>query len=229
MGYMTIQFDDIAKAFINFACAATKPVLDIGTAYGTLALAVAAEKKHIIANDIDQRHLDHMMQQATLEQKKYLQPLMGNFPENLYFQDNSIGAISILRVLHFFAPERWLLAAQTLFRWLQPGGKVFITNESPYFGTMRDFIPIYLKRKRMHYPWPGLMNNMEYFDPARKKDVHSVINLLSISETKAILEEVGFKIELIRYLDRQGMYPQDALYDGRESVGVIAVKPNNKT
>lgn len=66
---------------------------------------------------------------------------------------------------------------------------------------------------------------MKHFDAARKKDVNSTINLLSRTETRAILEDVGFKIDCIEYLDRKGMYPDDALFDGRETVGVIAVKP----
>ena len=61
---------------------------------------------------------------------------------------------------------------------------------------------------------------MEHFDDARKKDVNSVVNLLSVTETKAVLEEAGFHIEHISYLNRRGIYPEDALYDGRETVGV---------
>lgn len=221
---MTSQFDEITNSFIDYACCIDLPVLDIGTAYGAVALEIAARKKHIIANDIDQRHLDIMMNSADSEQQKYLQPLLGAFPHELAFEANSIGAIGIFRVLHFFAPEQWIIALRYLFNRLAPGGKLFMTNESPYFGTMKEFIPIYLDRKRLNYPWPGLMKDMEYFDASRKGDVNSLINLLSVSETQAALKEAGFKIECISYLNRYGIYPQDALYDGRESVGVIAVK-----
>lgn len=224
MGYMITHLDEINHAFLQFAKQSTFPVLDIGAAYGHVALEAATREIPIIVNDIDQRHIDMVMLRATPQQRSYINPLRGRFPEDLLFQADSLGAVLICRVLHFFPPEEWINAVQVIFDWLVPGGKLFMTNESPYFGTMRDFIPIYLERKRKGYPWPGLMMGMEYFDHNRKKDVNSVINLLSLAETKAVLEEVGFHIEHIQYLNREGIYPPDALYDGREAVGVIAVK-----
>lgn len=225
MGYMTIHIDEIGHAFLNFASKTDAPVIDIGAAYGHVALEAASRKIPIIANDLDPRHLETILQRATQKQLPYIKPLPGKFPEQLSFKSNSLGAILICRVLHFFPPNEWVNAVDTLFQWLVPGGKLFMTNESPYFGTMRKFIPVYLDRKRKGHPWPGLMQKMEHFDDTRKKDVNSVINLLSLTETKAVLEDVGFDVEYIEYMDRKGMYPEDALYDGRETVGVIAIKP----
>lgn len=225
MGYMITQIDEIGHAFLTFAASATSPVLDIGAAYGHIVLEAAEREIAIVANDLDQRHLDDLLKRANAQQRQYIRPLLGRFPEELSFEENTLGAILICRVLHFFPPEDWINAVKVMFRWLMPGGKLFMTNESPYFGTMRKFIPVYLERKRKGYPWPGLMMGMEYFDAQRKQDVNSVINLLSLQETKAVLEEVGFQIEDIKYLNREGIYPPDALYDGREAVGVIAVKP----
>lgn len=224
MGYMTTQLDEVGHAFLNFAKDSPLPVLEIGAAYGQVALEAATRKISITVNDLDQRHLDKLILRANDQQRPYINPLCGRFPEELSFPSNSLGAVLICRVLHFFPPEEWINAATVIYDWLAPGGKIFMTNESPYFGTTRDFIPIYLERKRKGYPWPGLIIGMEHFDPARKKDVNSVINLLSLSETKAVLEETGFHIEDIQYLNRTGIYPPDALYDGREAVGVIAVK-----
>jgi 2-polyprenyl-3-methyl-5-hydroxy-6-metoxy-1,4-benzoquinol methylase len=225
MGYMTTQIDEIGWAFLDFAKTTSRPIVDIGAAYGHVALEAASRNIPIIVNDLDQRHLNILLERATEEQRPYLTALPGRFPEEFSFQANSLDAILICRVLHFFTPLEWLTAVQMLFQWLAPGGKVFMTNESPYFGTMRSFIPIYLKNKRNGHPWPGVMIGMKYFDVDRKKDVNSTINLLSRNETRAILEDAGFLIEHIGYLDRKGMYPDDALFDGRETVGVIAVKP----
>ena len=224
MGYMTTHIDPIGHAFLNFAQHVNAPVIDIGAAYGHVVLEAASRKIDIIANDLDPRHLDVILKRATEHQLSYITPLPGRFPEQLQFHPNSFGAVLICRVLHFFPPNDWMNAARTLFQWLKPGGKLFMTNESPYFGTMRKFIPIYLERKRNYHPWPGMMTGMEHFDDARKKDVSSVINLLSLTETRAALEDAGFYIERIEYLDRKGIYPDDALYDGRETVSVIAVK-----
>jgi SAM-dependent methyltransferase len=225
MGYMTTQIDEVGYAFLLFAQKTDLPVLDIGAAYGHVALEAATRGISIIVNDLDQRHLDQIIERTNDYQRFHITTLLGRFPEELSFKPNSLGAILICRVLHFFPPEAWIKAIRIIFKWLAPGGKLFMTNESPYFGTMRKFIPVYLERKRKGYPWPGLMMGMEHFDESRKKDVDSVINLLSVTETVTVLEEAGFHIEDIQYLNRKGIYPSDALYDGRETVGVVAMKP----
>lgn len=225
MGYMTTQIDEIGHAFLEFAKSTPLPIVDIGAAYGHVALEAASQAIPIIVNDLDDRHLNILLQRASNQQRPFLKPMPGRFPEELPFQENSLGAVLICRVLHFFTPLEWLKAIDTLFRWLAPGGKLFMTNESPYFGTMKSFIPVYLKNKRNGHPWPGVMTGMKHFDAARKKDVNSTINLLSRTETQSVLEDVGFQVEHIEYLNRKGIYPEDALFDGRETVGVIAVKP----
>lgn len=224
MGYMTTQIDEIGFAFLDFAHTTQLPIIDIGVAYGRVALEAASRKIPILVNDVDQRHLSVLFQRASKEQTSYLTSIPGRFPEELSFQENSLGAVLICRVLHFFPPTRWMSAVSTLFKWLTPGGKLFMTNESPYFGTTKKFIPVYLKNKRNNHPWPGVMLEMKDFDDTRKKDVNSIINLLSLTETRTILEDAGFFIEQIKYLDRTGIYPSDALFDGREAVGVIAIK-----
>jgi SAM-dependent methyltransferase len=225
MGYMTTQIDEIGQAFIEYAKTTSFPIIDIGAAYGHVALEAASQYIPIIVNDLDERHLSGLLERASEAQIPFIKALPGRFPDEIPFKDDSLGAVLICRVLHFFAPLEWLKAVDTLFRWLAPGGKLFMTNESPYFGTMKSFIPLYLKNKRNGHPWPGVMTGMKHFDVARKKDVNSTINLLSRTETRAILEAAGFQIEYIDYLNRKGMYPDDALFDGRETVGVIAVKP----
>ncbi|MCP5322438.1 MAG: class I SAM-dependent methyltransferase [Candidatus Paracaedibacteraceae bacterium] len=224
LGYMTTQIDQVGYSFLDFAQQRPQPILEIGAAYGHVALEAAKRQIPIIVNDLDQRHLDALVKRADEKHLKYILPLLGNFPKDLVFKPNSLGSILICRVLHFFPPEEWIQAMHVMFEWLAPGGKLFMTNESPYFGTMRKFIPVYLERKRKGHPWPGLMIGMEYFDEGRKQDVNSVINLLSLKETKAAVEEAGFHIEYIEYLDRSSIYPPDALYDGREAIGVIARK-----
>lgn len=225
MGYMTTRLDEIALAFIDFVSNTGGKALEIGAAFGNVAIAAADKKISIVVNDLDQRHLDDMLEQTSVEQRKYITPLIGEFPSGLDFKSEKFSAILICRVLHFFSPEEWVRAVDKIFDLLEPGGKVFITNESPYFGTMRKFIPVYEKRKETQYPWPGLVFGMRYFDETRKSAVDATINLLSTEETKALLEEAGFEIEEVKYLDRKGFYPDDALYDGRESVFAIAKKP----
>lgn len=226
MGYMTTQLDEIAESFLQFAAQSQGKALEIGAAFGQVSLEAANRRVPIIANDIDQRHLDEMLLNASIEQKKYITPLLAEFPNKFNFEPETFSAVLICRVLHFFPPALWVQSIEKIFELLKPGGKVFLTNESPYFGTMRRFIPIYEKRKASNYPWPGLVFGMKYFDESRKNAVDAVINLLDLDETIAVLEDVGFQIEEAKYLDRKDFYPDDALYDGREAVFAIAQKPS---
>ncbi len=227
MGYMTTKLDELAHAFLDFAEKSGGPSLEIGAAFGKVALEAANRKIPITVNDLDPSHLDHMLDRASPDQKPYLTLKVGHFPNEIMLEKNTFSSILICRVLHFFPPEMWMRATNKLFDCLLPGGKLFMTNESPYFGTMREFIPIYQKRKKNGHPWPGLVLDMSYFDKARKQAVNSTINLLSKEETQATLEDIGFHIEQINYINRRGVYPDDALYDGREAIGVIAQKPFN--
>ena len=72
MGYMTTHIDHIGHAFLNFAQHVRSPVIDIGAAYGHVALEAASRKIDIIANDLDPRHLDIILQRANEQQASYI-------------------------------------------------------------------------------------------------------------------------------------------------------------
>jgi SAM-dependent methyltransferase len=130
-------------AFIDFAAASEKPVVDIGAAYGVATIPALSVGASVIAVDTDHRHLEILRTQLNAEGQARLTTLAASFPEDTNFENNSISAFLVARVLHFFSPDRLQLAAKKLFDWLVPGGKVFITGESPYLNNWKSFIPTY--------------------------------------------------------------------------------------
>ena len=52
--YATTDLMDISKEFVEYASNCPLPVLDIGTAYGEIAIAVLKEGGIVIENDVDQ-------------------------------------------------------------------------------------------------------------------------------------------------------------------------------
>ena len=57
MGYMASSLDAVSKQFIR-SCKPQSVVLDIGAAYGVAALEALKNGAHVVANDIDDRHLN---------------------------------------------------------------------------------------------------------------------------------------------------------------------------
>jgi SAM-dependent methyltransferase len=105
--------------------------LEIGAAYGVTVLPALAAGAAVIANDVDPKHLEILRERAgPLAGKLSLFP--GKFPNEVHLPDSSVAAILVARVLHFFDGATIEESARTIFRWLVPDGKVFITAETPY-------------------------------------------------------------------------------------------------
>ncbi len=51
-----------------------------------------------------------------------------------------------------------------------------------------------------------------------------VVNWFDTNTMARAVMEAGFEIERLSYIDRKGVFPDDVLLDGKESVGVVAVK-----
>jgi len=222
-GYMTTHLDPYSQEFVDYAGKIEGPVLEIGAAYGIATLSALSSGARIYCNDLDQRHLMLVKQQA-VERKLNLSRLTivpGRFPEEIEFPPDSLDGILICRVLHFFEGSKIEYSLQKAYEWLKVGGKIFIVAETPYLNTISAFIPEYEKNVQNGLKWPGLMTNIsEYFnDPI----VPKLINSLDTTVLRRALESANFIVEKISYIDRWD-FPPDRRLDGRESVGVIACK-----
>src|SRR5271156_2736729 len=129
MGYMTSKLDWCSQQFVSFSPTVPGPALDVGAAYGVATIAALEAGAKVIANDIDARHLQILMERApaNLRQNLLLKP--GDFP-NVDIQPSSLGAALVARVFHFFPGEMIELSAHRLFNWLMRSGKVFVVAET---------------------------------------------------------------------------------------------------
>jgi len=224
MGFMLTHKDEYVQAFIDYSFKIKGPVLEIGAAYGNVVLEVLGSGNKVIANDIDSGHLDILIERADKKAQKNLTLNNQAFPYETSFKENSIGAILIARVLHFFDGATIDDSAETLYKWLKPGGKVFITAETPFLRNLQTFHGVYQMRKLNGVKWPGWIDNFALYDPARAKALPKHMNLLDSDILTRVLEKAGFVIERTSYISRDS-FPKDIRWDGRESVGIIAVKP----
>lgn len=222
-GYMSLALDPFMSAFVDFCATAAKPCLDIGAAYGNATLAALEKGATIIANDIEKRHLDILLDRVPAASRGRLITVCGAFPEEIYFPAQSIGAILIARVAHFFDGPRVETAARKAFDWLAPGGKMFLTAETPYLSNWQSFIPVYEARKAQGARWPGYVDDVMRYAPERGKNLPPTMLFLEPDVLRRTFTEAGYKVELTHTFARPD-FPPDLHLDGRESVGIIAVK-----
>lgn len=131
-----------------------------------------------------------------------------------------------MRVLHFFDGPDFLQALKILYDWLKPGGRLYLVNETPYLGNWKEFIPVFEQRLAKSEPWPGVITEPTNYEKSRSKSLPPLVHWLDKQTLQKALNQTGFNIKKISYIDRAGQFPDDLLLDGRESVGVVAVKPS---
>lgn len=223
-GYMLSQPEKYIQAFIDFSAHAPGPVLDIGAAYGVATIPALEKGAYVIANDLDERHLQILQRKVPLSLLDHLELKPGKMPSEIDFEENSLGAILTSRVLSFLLPEELDLSFEKIFKWLIPGGKLFYLGGSPYMGTFQKFLPTYEKHKAEGHSWPGFIENVQSYAPERACDLPDFMHLLDKEVLSRSLLKAGFLIEEMGYNAAKEEYPQDMKLDGREQIGAIAVK-----
>lgn len=224
MGFMTSFLDPFSKEIVEFSKTAPGPFLDIGAAYGLACQEALKLGSKVIANDVDGRHLDIFMKSLPEEFKKHVGLRVGEFPNGLTFDENSIGAILICRVIHFFDGPTIIRGIKKAVSWLAQSGKICVVAETPYLKNWQKFRAIYEKRKRRGDPWPGWVEDVpKYEDSGFAKNLPKQMHLVDLDMMKNIFEEAGLKVERLEYIDRYN-FPPAIRFDGRESVGIIGVK-----
>ncbi len=222
-GYMgAYPSDRVMKEFIDFAEDVSTPMLDVGAAYGVATLPCLEKGARVWANDLDKRHLEALQEKAQNQGLSNLKLLPGKFPDELTIEPESLRAALVARVLHFFTAEEIMRAAQTLYSWLRPGGKIFITAETPYLRNIQNFIPTYEKRK-LNKTWPGWIEAFADLDQRKGTSLPRSMHLLDPDILKRVFESAGFRTQWCDFFARPE-FPEDLQLDGRESVGYIGVK-----
>ncbi len=225
-GFMLIHLDPISSKFIDFAKSCTYPILDIGSAFGVATIAALKNSScSIIADDIGVENLLILRNQTEEQDRKRLYLNTNRFPQTLDFKPNSLEGILICRVFHFLKSEEIEEGLQKMVQWLIPGGKLFIVTATPFQGNLKEFVPIYEERWANNNPWPGYVEN---YGPTSglSHNLHPFLHVMDERPLRKALESSGFTIQEIQYIDRRKTLPTLGL-DGKEGIGIIAIKPVN--
>jgi SAM-dependent methyltransferase len=226
MGYMLAEPDEYNQLAIDFAPLAPGPFLDIGAAYGLATIPALEKGARVIAVDIDAHHLRILEKKVPESLRTRLSLIQAHMPDELEFEENSLGAVLASRVFHFFQGDDVKTSIQKIFKWLKPGGKFFFTVVTPYIGTFLKFLPVFEERKRNKHPWPGAIEDAHaYTTSPNPEQGPKFINLFDLEMVTLLLEDVGFLIEKSGYIPAHEDFPGHTKNDGRETVGIIGIKP----
>ena len=225
-GYMH-QLSPIGQQFIEFSANTHLPVLDVGCAFGVTTIPCLLQGTHVVACDISQEHLDELERRTPKPCRSLLTKKLARFPDEMNYPDNSLSAILVSHVLSFLEKDELILGFNRLYRWLCPGGRLFILNYTPFYKAVTSFLPVYQERLNQNPTFAGEMEDI------RKYSQHAlVINnlpqrviLLDKPTIKFLLDQSEFTVDYLDYLGGHiSGVPQPLRLNGKEWIGCIATK-----
>jgi len=224
-GFMFEVIDEYAEAFIEFAGQSDDEAAEIGCAYGVATIPALKNGARMTACDMDARHLDVLRSRVPESLLKNLNLKPGTLPD-IDLPESSFGSLLCSRVLHFLEGEDIERSVQNMYRWLKPGGRLFLVADTPY-GVWRKFIPTWEANIANGERWPGLMvPPMKYlpYEPSDDESGLELMNLLDPTLLQRTAEDAGFVVERYGYISRTDFKGLGRM-DGRENCGLAAVKP----
>jgi len=221
-GYMKFEWDEFGTDFANFSKSVTKPVLEIGTAYGWLTHRLLELNINTIAADISKEHLEILLKNAPQDKLDKLHIYHAEFPYKMSFPSNSLGAVLASRVFHFFKGETIEDGLDKIHDWLEVGGKFFCTNISIYHYSIKEkLLSTYKEREKKGEKWPGVITNQKEIAPEHADYIQDYFHVFDIPQLAKLLPNHGFKINKIKLFD----YPSDVYSEHNEGhIGFIATK-----
>lgn len=218
--------NEVSEMFVDF-CASTDlalPVLDVGAAYGVASIPALAAGATVIANDSEMGHLRILKDNTPDEDRKRLVLLGGKFPRHVHLGEESLAAVHASNVLHFLTGPQLANGAASIAHWLCVGGKVFIQASTPWQKPFESFLPEFERRTAAGEEWPGWIDDAhQRFDHPKISQIPAAIHLLDVDTLSRTFAAAGLEIERCWLYSRRDLAKGMRL-DGRESLGLIAVK-----
>ncbi|MGB0893810.1 MAG: class I SAM-dependent methyltransferase [Parashewanella sp.] len=221
-GYAAPYLDPFSLKFTEYA---EGQFLEIGAAFGYATIQALSNGAKVIANDMDERHLQHIEEAADKYGYTEVETIAAEFAKNLSFPEKSFRKILISRVLHFFSGEKIKQSLKQVYDWLEPNGELYVVCETTFLTNWKTFIPEYQKRKEEGRPFPGEIDDPRNWEQNWSDNLPDFVHWLDIDPLVALLEEAGFEVVEVDYINRSGQFPESLLLDGRESVGIIGRRP----
>lgn len=223
MGIMTEELSPAAEAFVGMAEIATRPLLDVGAAYGNATLPALSAGAIVLANDLSASQLAILAECAPPEDRGRLVLLPGRFPDEIDLDEESLDGILCALVLHFLNGPGVQKAMAAMYRWLAPGRAAYIAVITPSNSYFRDTRESYAERERNGDPWPGILDPRPLHPQRWRAQLPPLVHLFEKQALRRVAEEAGFAIESLEYFCYKN-FPEHFRTDGREYLSLIARK-----
>ncbi|MFF9687117.1 amino acid adenylation domain-containing protein [Streptomyces sp. NPDC014623] len=227
-GVMVERLIPYSEEFAQYAGDSDGEALDLGCAYGVASIAALERGARVVALDMEQKHLDILGQRVNDEARQRLSLRQGMLPD-VDFEAGRFTAVHAGRVMHFLAPDDFRLTLRKMYDWLVPGGKVFLSSDSPYFGYWASKAADYEARRNAGDPWPGYIDDVAaHFDAAHVAGGPPLINTIDPEVFRRECEAAGFVVERAGFFGTVGVDRESygAPAPDMEHAGVIARKPD---
>ena len=225
MGWASAELNEVSVLFVEYCRTVDLPVLDIGAAFGTATLAALGTGAFVIANDLDASHLAQLEGRAQEAGHTQLLVKPGSFPRQIHFEPATLAAVHASNVFHFLTGNQLTEGVRAIARWLHPGGKLFVNAATPYQAAFANYISEYESRVASGVKWPGWVEKISQYSNHKKLGaMPASIHLLDDRVLCRLVESVGLVVERA-WLYQRADFPRELRLDGRESLGLVAVKP----
>jgi polyketide synthase PksJ len=220
-GYVRTTKNEYTDAFIELSKTATKPVLEIGCAYGHVVKQVLNLGAEIVASDLSVEMLEILVRDCPKEHLNNLHVYPGRFPDEVNFKKESFSGVLASRIMHFLDDTDFDLGLKKIRDWLIPGGKFYFTGVSVHKTYVRDnFLETYKENVKKGLEWAGMVENQLKFAPQHTGTAPEFIHVFDVPELEAILNSRGFKVDRISLFD----YPDDLTSENKGHIGFVATK-----
>jgi SAM-dependent methyltransferase len=217
---MTESLDRLSTDFAVYAGGIAGESLDIGCAYGIAMLAALEQGARLLAADLDARHLEILAGRTPTAHRGWLRTQVASLP-GADFAPGSFGAIFAAWVLHFLPPADVVLTLHKMFRWLEPGGRLYVVCDSPYVGPWRDAAPEYERRKSLGCPWPGLVIDYHRYLPEKSRaTAPSFMHPMDPDVLSRVCGKLGFEV-----LEASWLRGSTRSRSERDHAGIVARRP----
>ena len=222
-GFMFTDISPAGEEFVKLAKTTTKPLVDIGAAFGVCTYPALEAGADVIAIDICQEHLDILQSNIPDCYKEHLKIMCGSFPEDFDFEDNSISGILVSMVLPFLKPETLILALNKCYNWLEKNGCLFIYSITPHLPFYDMFYSTYKENVRNNVKWPGILDPTDCSSGKYEGALPDFLNLLDKKTLIRECKSAGFKIVKTVY-NFPPSIPRHHYRNGKEFINIIAQK-----
>ena len=226
MGVTTLEKAPPTEAFIDYAYHAKKPVLDIGCGYGLSALAALKAGAHVIALDLSVEHLQVLQHNVPKSLKTKLVTQVAHFPQGVAWVENSLSAVHAALIMHFLSGDDIMDGLKKIYHGLEPGGRLFLGNMTPYTGVHDNgaLITEYNKRVKQTEKWPGYIHYNKFAKTDWTNYLPEFVHFFKIETAVHMISKAGFEIDKAYYYTLDNM-PDRCKTNGKEFIGIHAVKP----